>query len=230
MRSGEVNVDDLFGIFANTADGAFIINEEQRIIYWNQTAQEMLGYTFNEVEGQPCYKILGGCDDKSQPICCFHCQVVSIIGEGKPVPNYNIAVHTKAGKKRWINVSILSTLVEDESAPVVIHLFRDATLLKQNDRFVHRVLNAIDGLEESPLPPDNLISLEEALAGELTNREQEVLSLLAQGSSTDDISKTLSISSATVRNHVQNIFHKLQVHSRLEAVAYAVEHELVNKE
>lgn len=223
-------MDDLFGLFDNTADGAFIINKEQQIIYWNQSAQEMLGYTPEEVIGQPCYKILGGCDDKSQLICCFQCYVFSRVIDGKAVPNYNIAVHTKSGEKRWINVSILSASASDESAPVVIHLFRDATLLKQNDQFVQKVLNAIDGLQENPLPPVNFISLEEALAGELTNREQEVLSLLAQGSSTDDISKTLSISAATVRNHVQNIFHKLQVHSRLEAVAYAVEHELVNRE
>lgn len=223
-------MEKLFELFTRSADGAFIINEAQRIIYWNRAAQEMLGYTSEEVMGQPCYKILGGCNDKNQLICCFHCHVVSRVIDGKPVPSYNIAVHTKSGEKRWINVSILGASISDESTPVVIHLFRDATPLKQNEQFVRKVLNAIDGLEESPLPPVNFISLEETLAEELTNREQEVLSLLAQGFSTYDISKTLSISAATVRNHIQNIFHKLQVHSRLEAVAFAVEHELVNKE
>jgi DNA-binding NarL/FixJ family response regulator len=64
-------------------------------------------------------------------------------------------------------------------------------------------------------------------AQELTDREREVLSLLAQGLNTPDIAQSLSISSSTVRNHVQNILHKLQVHSRLEAVAYALKHGLV---
>ena len=223
-------MDSLFEFLDNTADGAFAVNELQRIIYWNQAAQEMLGYTSQEVVDQLCYKILGGCDDKSQLVCCFHCHVVSRVINGKPVPNYNIAVHTKSGKKRWINVSILSAPLWNISSPVVIHLFRDATPSKQNEQFVLQVLDAIDSLQENPLPSVNFISLEETLAGELTNREQEVLSLLAQGFSTYDISKTLSISAATVRNHIQNIFHKLQVHSRLEAVAYAVEHELVNRE
>ncbi len=64
-------------------------------------------------------------------------------------------------------------------------------------------------------------------AQDLTDREREVLSLLAQGLSTRDIAQTLSISPSTARNHIQNILHKLNVHSRLEAVAYAFEHGLV---
>lgn len=222
--------DNLIQMLENSAEGSFIINEDQRIIYWNRAAQEMLGYTSDEVVGQPCYKILGGCDDNSQLVCCFQCDVVSLAIDGKPVPNYNITVHTKSGERRWVNVSILSTTSSVESTPIIIHLFRDATPLKQNEQFVRQILNAIDGLQENPLPPVNFISLEEPHAGELTNREKEVLTLLAQGFSTFDISQTLSISAATVRNHIQNIFHKLQVHSRLEAVAYAVEHELVNRE
>jgi DNA-binding NarL/FixJ family response regulator len=53
----------------------------------------------------------------------------------------------------------------------------------------------------------------------LTDRELEILGLLAAGSSTAAIAKDLSISPTTVRNHVQRILTKLQVHSRLAAVA-----------
>ena len=53
----------------------------------------------------------------------------------------------------------------------------------------------------------------------LTDRELEILRLLATGSSTAAIARDLSISSTTVRNHVQRIITKLQVHSRLAAVA-----------
>ena len=53
----------------------------------------------------------------------------------------------------------------------------------------------------------------------LTDRELEILRLLAAGSSTAAIARDLSISSTTVRNHVQRIITKLQVHSRLAAVA-----------
>ena len=56
----------------------------------------------------------------------------------------------------------------------------------------------------------------------------EVLQLLAQGYSTDQTAQALSISKATTRNHIQNIYQKLQVHTRAQAVAYAFEHDLVS--
>ncbi len=63
--------------------------------------------------------------------------------------------------------------------------------------------------------------------GRLTERETEVLCLLAQGASTPLIAKALFISTHTARTHVQNVLVKLGVHSRLEAAAYAVRHGLV---
>ncbi len=55
--------------------------------------------------------------------------------------------------------------------------------------------------------------------GQLTDREREVLRLLAAGMGTAGIARDLSISTATVRNHAQRIIAKLRVHSRLAAVA-----------
>jgi DNA-binding NarL/FixJ family response regulator len=54
---------------------------------------------------------------------------------------------------------------------------------------------------------------------QLTRREKEILRFLALGMGTSAISRELSISPATVRNHAQRILAKLQVHSRLAAVA-----------
>ena len=63
--------------------------------------------------------------------------------------------------------------------------------------------------------------------GRLTEREAEVLRLLASGASTIAIAKSLFISAHTARTHVQNVLMKLGVHSRLEAAAYAVRHGLI---
>ncbi len=63
--------------------------------------------------------------------------------------------------------------------------------------------------------------------GRLTEREHEVLLLLAGGASTPAIATSLYISAHTARTHVQNVLVKLGVHSRLEAAAYAVRHGLV---
>jgi DNA-binding NarL/FixJ family response regulator len=62
------------------------------------------------------------------------------------------------------------------------------------------------------------------LLNDLTEREREILSLLAQGIRNDAIASKLYISPQTVQTHVRNILGKLRVHSKLEAVAFAVRH------
>jgi len=61
----------------------------------------------------------------------------------------------------------------------------------------------------------------------LTEREVEVLRLMAKGWSNQRIAEDLSISEGTVKNHVMNIYTKLGVHSRAEAVAWAWQKGLV---
>ncbi len=56
---------------------------------------------------------------------------------------------------------------------------------------------------------------------ELTDREREVLDLVARGLTNSEIARRLVVSSKTVRNHVSNVFTKLQVAGRAEAVAQA---------
>nr|MDQ3385576.1 LuxR C-terminal-related transcriptional regulator [Actinomycetota bacterium] len=56
----------------------------------------------------------------------------------------------------------------------------------------------------------------------------EVLRLVAQGLSNRDIGVQLFISENTVKNHVRNILEKLQLHSRMEAVLYAVKEKILD--
>jgi len=64
-------------------------------------------------------------------------------------------------------------------------------------------------------------------APRLTEREMEVLKLVAQGMNNRDIAKELFISENTVKNHIRNILEKLHLHSRMEAVVYAVREKLL---
>jgi two-component system NarL family response regulator len=61
----------------------------------------------------------------------------------------------------------------------------------------------------------------------LTERELEVLKLVARGLNNRDIARELYISENTVKNHIRNILEKLQLHSRMEAVVYAVREKLL---
>jgi DNA-binding NarL/FixJ family response regulator len=76
------------------------------------------------------------------------------------------------------------------------------------------------------------LSVEPTVAGSgpavprLTERETEVLRLVAKGLSYKDIAERLVISHRTVQNHVQNTLNKLQLHNRVELVRYAIEQGL----
>ena len=63
---------------------------------------------------------------------------------------------------------------------------------------------------------------ERSVSKDLTDREQEVLTHLAEGESNDEIAKALVISPKTVARHRENIMHKLNLHSRAELVRYAI--------
>jgi two-component system NarL family response regulator len=71
---------------------------------------------------------------------------------------------------------------------------------------------------------------ERALRPSLTDRELEVLQLAADGLTNRQIGRRLTISENTVKNHIRNILEKLHLHSRMEAVLYAVREELINLE
>ena len=69
----------------------------------------------------------------------------------------------------------------------------------------------------SPPAPKPLVMQRESL----TPRQTEILGLIASGASTSEIAKQLTVSTETVRNHVRGLMHKLQAHTRPEAIAAA---------
>ena len=73
---------------------------------------------------------------------------------------------------------------------------------------------------------ENIPAQETSPFSELTPRESEILSLLAEGQSNKAIARNLGISDGTVKLHVKAILRKLGVHSRVEAAVMAVEHGL----
>jgi two-component system NarL family response regulator len=69
---------------------------------------------------------------------------------------------------------------------------------------------------------------EKVPAPKLTDRELQVLRLVAKGMSNREVSEELFISENTVKNHVRNILEKLHLHSRMEAVIYAVREKILD--
>lgn len=220
--------DNLFEAFATAADGVFITDEDQRVIFWNQASERILDFTSDDVVCQPCYEILEGQDDRGRTVCRKHCRVAVTALCSRAVASYDTLVRTKSNDARWVNMSILAFLANGGPADtMVVHLFRDITHRKQKEQLFHQVLRVAKDLEGAELPQKAPPKSMDEPGTYLTHREREVLSLLAQGLKTGAIAQSLSISPSTVRNHIRKILQKLNVHSRLEAVVYAIKNGLV---
>jgi PAS domain S-box-containing protein len=215
-------------LLAHSADGAYVVDCEQRIAAWNSAAEELLGFRAEDVVGQPCHQILGGHTDGGCVVCRRGCQPFTASRRGELVPSFDVQVRTAGGYPRWVNVSIIAlNLDTDDGEAVVVHLVRDIEAKKQAETFATEVATWARQLKLQP--GDSRTEEEEGvkLTPPLTKREFQILELLAQGANTEQIAGQLVIGISTVRNHIQHILQKLGVHSRLEAVTYARDHHLI---
>jgi two-component system, NarL family, nitrate/nitrite response regulator NarL len=111
-----------------------------------------------------------------------------------------------------------------KDTPLNLFMRSVGTALKGQMIIPHRLANAAAGGMSEEERDARL------LARQLTARELEILTMLAEGATGADIRARLVVSPNTVRTHIQNILTKLQVHSRLEAAAFAVKYEIVRPE
>ena len=137
---------------------------------------------------------------------------------------------------------IIMLTVSDEEADLYEAVKNGASGYLLKDSSIHEVAQAVrvvaDG--QSLISPSMAIKLLDEFkqmsrgdrnlspGPKLTERELEVLRLVAHGLNNREIAKQLFISENTVKNHVRNILEKLQLHSRMEAVMYAVREKLLD--
>ena len=195
-------------------DAVFVVGTDGRIALWNKAAEATLGYAAADVVGRPCCDVLAAVDDHGNRLCCRSCHVLTLVGMKEPVRSFDMRTRTRSGRPIWLNVSILVIEGADSGSRLTVHLARDVTASKELLALVHERL----------APPPNGNGVPEHV---LTRREVEVLRLMASGAGTRKVAEALHVSTATERNHVQNVLAKLGVHSRLEAVAYATQHRLL---
>ncbi|HLB28655.1 MAG TPA: PAS domain S-box protein, partial [Dehalococcoidia bacterium] len=114
-----------------TVDGAFAVDSQQRIVLWSESAQEILGYSAEEVLGQPCYKVMSGHDYQNLRFCRRRCPTITNAQRGRPTPNYDLLVAAKDRRRLWLNMSILLQRQGARQRPLVLHLFRNVSQRRQ---------------------------------------------------------------------------------------------------
>ena len=143
---------------------------------------------------------------------------------------------TKLILKDWpdAKIIIVTSFIDDEKVYPAIEAGAAGYLLKTST--AHEIAEAIRATQrgERVLEPevttkmmDRLTNRTPILHEDLTNREQEVLLLIAEGKSNQEIVDSLFITFKTVKTHVSNILSKLEVEDRTQATIYAFKHGLI---
>jgi DNA-binding CsgD family transcriptional regulator len=205
---------------ARSGEAVFAIDSADRIILWNQKCEELLGRPARSVLGKRCYDVLGGRDVHGNVYCYRNCPVAYQARErpNEAVQDFQLSVG--AGKDRkWLDVSLFAIPSYHPALSTVVHVVREG---KKTTR-LERGLETLAATRE-PLWP---MTTNEGEPVDLTEREKEILRCLAEGLSTKAIAARCFIAPVTVRNHVQSILHKLDVHTKLAAVAFAYQHALI---
>lgn len=170
--------------------------------------------------------------------------IVDVILMDIQMPEMDGIETTRIISERYPQIKIIMLTVLDDEESIFQAILAGASgyLLKdENPRvLLQSILSILDGgapmssgialkalrLLRNPIKPDEEKS--EIKRPEISPREIDVLNQLSKGMDYKQIAENLIISPSTVRKHIENIYSKLQVHNKLEAVKIAQKHRLID--
>jgi len=214
MASVELPTEDALDLIAGSETAAFAMDRNEKIIYWNSAAEKLLGWTADEVLGKACFSILAGRDPFGNLYCMRDCAIVRTAVDGASVEPFVMEVSRKRGGTQKVKVRVVSLPAGGKAVSCLMHLVERGDPAEL-ERLAASLRAAARVTSDSP-KPDPILSV-----SPLTAREREIVVLLSNGYAALNIAAKLNLSHATVRNHIQNILRKLEVHSQVEAIAVA---------
>lgn len=166
---------------------------------------------------------------------------VDIVLMDYALPDGTGAELTRAVKARWPKALVIMLTAHDDDETVLESIQAGADGFLAKTASIDEILTAIRSAHAGGtlLPPSVIAKIARRVkiareqggdavpAEPLTARELEILRALSAGRTTREICQDLAIAPNTLRTHVQNITAKLHVHSKLEAVVFALRHGLV---
>ncbi len=202
---------DLLSTIGRTTDAMVAVGTDMSIVGWNDAATDLFGLTADEAIGRACSQVMCWRDRCGDPIC-GECGAATPIGDDELMPTRQVLGRTADGKTLWLSATTIVPPPDMRDSYRLVHLVREVGLPPELERLIAERLQGW-----SPASDE-----ETSVLGSLTPRENEILRLLTDGLDGSAVARELYLSPATVRNHIQHILKKLNVHSRTEAVALAL--------
>jgi DNA-binding CsgD family transcriptional regulator len=187
-----------------TVDAAFAVDRRGVIVLWNSSAEKMFDYSATQALGQRCWELLRGKDTYDNQYCCKFCPLREMAFHHEPVNEFHASFKSGSKERKQYSINCL-TIFDSPENEQLLHICRP-------DMDTPEVGDDIAANIPSNIPPINSPGVA------LSQRETEVLKLLADGESTRQIASIMDIKTSTVRIHIGHILLKLNVHKRREAV------------
>lgn len=192
------------------------------------------------INGTPGYSCIGAYPDCESFIVKLDSMTADVVLMDIGLPGINGIEGVKVAIRMKSDINILMLTVYEDSEKVFDALCAGACGYLVKKTPPAKLLEAIRDVHEGGSPMSSTVARQVITAFketknnstndygyELSEREKEVLSRLADGYNYQEIANSLFISVDTVRHHIRNIYKKLHVHSQSEAVAKAIRKKII---
>ena len=203
-------------MFAQGTDAVFGIDAAGRIQFANSKFERLLGHSHSQLCGSWCAEVLCGTDIHGQRFCGTDCPIPKTIADRPSISDFDLMVKRADGDRLLVNIgaSYIPPQLREQAGQVDVFF----SMRKLNPR---RMLQRI-----AMSPVGESVKADTRGRVHLTSREKEILGLATKGMNTKQIAHSLFVSTQTVRSHFKNIYPKLGVNSRTEAVIHAMQQKL----
>ena len=123
----EVTPDGLFGLLSSVSCGAFVLATDQKVVFWNRRAREILGYTPDRIVGQRCSGLARGVGGSTLTADCEEgCLMVRNLRAGLVPGRARLRMRCASGERKWLVVTPMVVSGVEEGGPLLVYLFGDS--------------------------------------------------------------------------------------------------------
>ncbi len=192
-------------VFENSDEAALATDENGGVIMINRAAASLFEVDRRKVRGMRCWQMARLFTEDGAPFCGPACAIQKELCHNRPAARDLAILHSSRGERIELDVFTIPMMAKSAARSACLHLMAPS-------REEPSDAAATQGTAKRGAMSKELI------ARMLTAREIEVLELLSRGRRTREVAGLLSVSIATVRNHIDHIHAKLGVHRRIDAV------------